>query len=644
MFAATASIACAAPLTSPDGLVAVTVGVDAGQAFYRVELAGRRLLDDSPLGLVTSQADLSQELSLTSASAVATVRHAYELQNGKTRQVDSSARRQSYTFTNSSGVQFSVVLEVSNDGVAFAYQLHGDQDEQVVVEQELTGFALPQKSRSFLHPMHQARSGWEETNPSYEAHYVLDRPVGEPSPDGQGWCFPALFHVPESGWLLVSETGVDGRYCGMHLAHKSTDGLYRVAFPQSAASLPIHPVHPTVAGHAQLPWRTIAVGRTLAPIVASTLATDLVEPLYELDSPPTLGIAAWSWVFLKDSQTVEPIQRQFIDMAADMGWKHVLIDSMWDQQIGRERITELVEYARAKHVGILLWYNSNPAGADRWNNAPMTPKSRMHTPEVREQEMAWLEEIGVAGLKVDFFGGDKQAVMQLYDGLLRDGARHGLSINFHGTTLPRGWERMYPNFVTNEAVKGMEFITFEQGNADLQPEHCCVLPFTRNVVGPMDFTPVILSRRLQTDGKGPHRRTSDGFELALPVLFQSGVQHLGVTPDQLADQPAFVREYLSRVPTTWDETRLLDGYPGRYVALARRAGDTWFVAAINGTSAPLALALDLSFADANGWQQLTDGDHSVEENATAAASDGIVSLHLQAAGGAVLIQLPKRRD
>jgi Glycoside hydrolase 97/Glycosyl-hydrolase 97 N-terminal/Glycosyl-hydrolase 97 C-terminal, oligomerisation len=626
----------AAEVASPDERVRATVSVVDGSLRYRVSLDGETLLEDSPLGLVTSAGDLSRGLTLDGETDVTSVRDEYSLPIGKKSRATYLANRRVTTVRSASGQRMSVVVQVSDDGVALAYRLHGDPGAEVVVERELTGFALPEGSHGFLHPMHVARSGWMRTNPSYEAHYSIDQPVGVPSSDGQGWCFPALFRVGDEGWVLISETGVDGGYTGTHLAHESAGGVYRLAFPQRDENLPTDPIAPTVAGDAQTPWRILIVGRTLAPIVESTLATDLVRPLFESDGVFPPGRSAWSWVFLKDGETVYETQREFIDMAAELGWEYVLIDSMWDQQIGRDRIAELVDYAAGKNVGVWLWYNSNGP----WNDAPQTPKNRMYDRDVRAREMEWLREIGVKGLKVDFFGGDKQSGMRFYDGLLRDAARYGLSLNFHGTTLPRGWERMYPNFVTNEAVMGMEFVTFEQRNADLEAQHASVLPYVRNVVGPMDFTPVILSVPLGLQPDPPQRRTTDAFELTLPVLFFSGVQHFGITPAQLAAQPEYVKAYLSRLPATWDETRHVDGYPGRFAVLARRSGETWYVAAINGEAQEKEVAIPSALLDEIGgpgpWTILADGQDGVEQRPLSAPAGEPLTFSLPPNGGAVL--------
>ena len=366
--------------------------------------------------------------------------------------------------------------------------------------------------------------------------------------------------------------------------------------------------------------------------MASTLATDLVTPLYELDWQPRPGRVAWSWLALKDQNTIEPVQRKYIDLAEQLNFEYVLIDADWDRQIGREKIAELAEYAKSKGVDLLLWYNSN----GEWNDAPYTPQDCMHTPEARAKEMAWLEKTGIKGIKVDFFGGDKQDVMALYDAILRDAAKHKLMVNFHGATIPRGWDRMYPNFATCEAVRGMEFCTFEQVNADRQPAHCAMLPFVRNVIGPQDFTPVMIGEKLAPFDNAPKRRTTLGFELALPVIFHSPVQHFGLVPEDMERLPYFVLDYLRNVPTTWDATQLVAGEPGRFVVIARKKGDRQYIGAINGTDEPLTISIPAEFAE--GATAIVDDDEGgLKEQELASDDDGKFELVLLPRGGAVLV-------
>jgi hypothetical protein len=309
----------------------------------------------------------------------------------------------------------------------------------------------------------------------------------------------------------------------------------------------------------------------------------------------------------------------------------VLVDADWDRQIGREKLAELAKYAKDKGVRLLLWYNSN----GDWNDAPYTPQDCMDTPEAREKEMAWMEETGIAGIKVDFFGGDKQDVMDLYDGILRDAAKHELMVNFHGATIPRGWDRMYPNFATCEAVRGMEFCTFEQVNADQQPSHCTILPFTRNVIGPMDFTPVMIGEKLASSPNAPTRRTTLGFELALPIIFQTPIQHFGLVPEDLDRLPSFAVDYLKGVPTTWDETELLEGEPGKFVVLARKKNGRHYIGAINGTDKPLIISIPGQLA--NRAIAIVDGSQGLVQETLTAKSNATYELTLQPHGGAMIV-------
>jgi len=234
----------------------------------------------------------------------------------------------------------------------------------------------------------------------------------------------------------------------------------------------------------------------------------------------------------------------------------------------------------------LLWYNS----AGDWNTTPLTPRDKMLTAESRRAEFQMLKDAGIAGIKVDFFGGDGQSMMKYYIKILSDAAKYNLAVNFHGCTFPRGWYRTYPNLVSMEAIRGEEYVTFGQAFADHQPSHCTVIPFTRNLFDPMDFTPVNFSSIPNIN-----RKTTGGFEIALSVLFTSGIQHIAETPDGMAAQKDFVKEYMSSLPETWEDVKFIDGYPGKYVVLARKKGDTWYIAGINGENTERKLILDIPF-------------------------------------------------
>lgn len=624
----------AVAVTSPDGQVVLRLGLaDAGALRYTVEYDGTTVLRPSPLGLETSMGDWHWGLNVQDTSEETTVIDDYRLQHGKQSAVHYEAHRRTLRLANRAGQPLEIIAQVSNHGVALRYRLpEQTAPDTVVAGDEHTGFRFVDGARSWLMPMDPSDAGWSQTFPAYEGHYVKDEPVGQSSPTGVGWAFPGLFRVPGGAWALVTEAGLDGSYHASRLRATRDGAGYRIAGPEPGEGTgPADPVDPSFALPFASPWRLIVVGEGLGPIVESTLVTDVSPPSTVKDASfVEPGTVAWSWLPLKDESINAGTQRRFIDMAARYGFDHLLIDNWWDQQIGYDGVQELVNYAEKKGVGVFLWYNSNGA----FNEAPQTPQDRMHTAKARREEFARLQEMGVRGVKVDFFGGDKQSVIQLYLDIFRDAAAHELMVNVHGSTLPRGWHRTYPNFMTSEAVRGYEYITFGQEDADRAPRHATVLPFTRNVVGPMDFTPTML-----TDSVGASkRRTSDAFDLAMSVVFESGLQHLGVTPESLAGQPAFVQELLGEMPAAWDETWFVDGYPGHYVVIARRSGDTWYLGGVNGASSPREVQVPLDFLEAPAAGRLvTDGDdpRSVEQRTVKASPTDSLTIELRGREGVV---------
>lgn len=626
-----------ATLTSPDGAIRVEFTVDeAGMPRYGITRAGETVLASSELGLVRDDADLARGLTLLCSSPIEPVTDRYELLTGKKRHVTYRANRQVHELADAHGVRVDVIFQVSDDGVAFRYALPATSGPAATaprtILEERSSFRFPAGTRAWLQPMSVAKSGWKRTNPSYEENYEMDVPAGTPSTLGAGWVFPALFRTGAT-WVALTETAVEASDCGARLRHESPGGEYRIGFPDPRETRDGRPVTPVVRLPWVSPWRVLALG-DLATVTESTLGTDLAAPARVAAGADWLrpGKASWSWPLLGDKQTVFPVQRDFVDFAARMGWAYCLVDALWDTQIRMEKIAELAAYARTKGVGLLLWYNTN----GDWNDAPQTPKDRMHTPEARRAEFARLRALGIKGVKVDFFGGDGPAAIELYHEILHDAAQAGLLVNFHGATLPRGWTRTYPNLMTVEAIKGFEFITFEQENADRQPAHCAMIPFTRNLFEAMDFTPLCLG---PLPG-GKVRRTTVAFELALTVLFTSGIQHYPELPARMAEQPAAVQDFLRRVPSVWEDSKFLDGEPGRHVTLARRGEDgRWFVAGVNGEAQSRELALDLARIAPAGTGRLfaDDGLGGFAERSVRWAAGDKLSLTLPAAGGFVLI-------
>lgn len=623
-------------VTSPDGSISVELRLDAGTLSYRVAVEGQIVLEPSPLGLETSIGSFAAGLKAGEVST-GKIDERYTLPHGKVRDVHYRANELTAGFANEHGDKVEVVFRVSDRDVAFAYRLSGKDRQRIVIQREHTGFDFPANATAFVTHQVPPGVGWMASKPSYEEAYKIDVPIGTKSPHGLGFTFPALFRIGEDGWVLVSETGVSSNYAGTRLGEPTASGLYPIAFPEPGENGGVGDATVSAALPLLTPWRTLTIGRTLAPIVETTVATDVVKPLYEPSQTYQPGRATWSWLVWQDASMNEADQRTFIDLAASMGYEYILVDALWDANLGREKLAELVAYAAGKKVGVLLWYNSNGS----WNDAPQTPRNLMDSAPARQREMAWLQSIGVKGLKVDFFGGDKQTTMKLYEDILTDANAHGLMLNFHGATLPRGWERMYPNHMTSEAVTASENLIFSQDFADKEAWNSTVFSFVRNPVAAMDYGPLVLNERFHRDpDKGNIRRTTDAFQLATTVLFQSPLQHFGLTPNNLEEQPAFVIDFLKRVPATWDETRYVSGYPGRDIAIARRKGESWYLAATNGENTRKELTLSAPFLAGRTFTLIHDrsGNRRAGERELKIGSDGKISLTLEPGGGAVLFE------
>lgn len=577
--------------SSPDKKLVVTVADDGGRPTYRVAYGETLFLESSPLGLSTNIGDFSQGMVLQESSfAVSPVSGHYELPTIKRGKVDVRATKAVCPFYRDGKHIFDVVFHVSDHDVAFKYKMY-PQGETLccVVKEEATGFVLPGGTTTFLCPQVAPMGGFARTYPSYETGYTADGEMGK-NGWGYGYTFPCLFRTGDKGWVLISETGVDSRYCASRLMGKD-GGLYTIGFPQEGEYNGNGTTCPGIALPGETPWRTITIGQTLAPIVETTIPYDVVEPLYEPSRRYVYGRGTWSWIIGGDNSMNYDEQKRYVDFAADMGYESVLVDAWWDSRVGYERIAELARYAAGKGVGLYLWYNSN----GYWNDAPQGPRGRMDNMIVRRREMKWMKEAGIRGIKVDFIGSDKQQTMQLYEDILADANDYGLMVIYHGCTLPRGWERMYPNFVASEAVLASENLNFSQKSCDAEAFNACLHPFIRNTVGSMDFGGSALNKyyNAKNEPHGSRRVTSDVYALATAVLFQSPVQHFALAPNNLTDAPAWAIDFMKQVPTTWDDIRFIDGYPGKYVILARRHGDKWYVAGVNAQQETLKTEISL---------------------------------------------------
>ena len=577
-------------IASPDGKLVVTVADMDGRPSYSVSYDNVLFLKPSPLGIIANIGDFSSGMSLEKNVSTNKIDETYELASIKQSKVRYVANEAVFSFTQQGKTIYDVIFRISNNDVAFKYKIYPQGETlSCVVKQEVTGFVFPDGTTTFLCPQSKPMGGFARTSPSYETSYTADDVAGK-NGWGEGYTFPCLFRNGDNGWVLVSETGVNGGYCASRLlGHK--EGVYTIGFPQEGEANGNGTVSPGIALPGETPWRTITVGKTLAPIVETTVPFDVVKPLYPAKGEYTYGRGSWSWIIGMDGSTNYKEQLRYIDFSAAMGYQSVLVDALWDKQIGREKIEELAKYGKDKGVALYLWYNSN----GYWNDAPQTPRGIMDNAIARRKEMKWMQSIGIRGIKVDFFGGDKQMTMQLYEDILSDANEYGLLVIFHGCTLPRGWERMYPNFASSEAVLASENLHFSQGSCDNEAFNATLHPFIRNTVGSMDFGGSALNKYYNADNapRGSRRVTSDVYALATAVLFQSPVQHFALAPNNLTDAPSWAIDFMKEVPTTWDEVRFIDGYPGKYVILARRHGDKWYIAGVNAQKETLKLKVNL---------------------------------------------------
>lgn len=578
-------------VSSPDGRLVVDVTASGGVPTYSVNYDGKTFIDASPLGLKADIGDLSSGMAMSNVSDIEKVIDSYSQQNLKKSNKEYTANRRAYSFSKDGKPVYDIVFQVGDNDIAFKYVFAPNDKAKVArIDDEVTSFVLPEATTTFLCPQMKPMTGFARTAPSYETSYTADAPMGE-NGYGDGYVFPALFKVGDDGWMLISETGVDGSYCGSHIANVGGN-VYKVAFPNPAELNGLGSSSAGVTLPGETPWRTITLGTTLAPIMETTVATDVVRPKYAPSQDYKSGKGTWSWITRQRDSGPYSEQIEFIDLAHAMGWNSVLIDACWDTNIGYDKIEELAKIAKDKGVDIFLWYNSN----GYWNDAPQTPRNKMDRELPRREEMAWMKENGIRGIKVDFFGGDKQPMMQLYEDILKDANDYGLEVIFHGCTLPRGWDRMYPNFTAAEAVRASENLFFSEWECDNEAFSATFHPVCRNAVAAMDFGGSTLNKwwnSTDTPGKRHARKTSDVFQLATSVMFQSPVQHFAISPTNLQTAPEWALDFMKNVPTTWDDVKFIDGYPGKYMIMARRHGDTWYVTGINAMKEPLKTKISL---------------------------------------------------
>ena len=602
---------------SPDGKLQVNVECEGGKVSYTVDYEGKQMLTRSALGLVANYGDFSQNLTMGKLTDMGVEHVAYDESRIKKAHVEKDVVEAYIGFLNEKKDSMTLHLHVSNNDMAYRYELirpKKDNPKSVIIYKEVSGFNFPQQTTTFLCPQITPMTGWERTKPSYEEEYTPDAPMNVKSQFGVGYTFPCLFKVGEDGWALVSETGVTSGYPGSRLSDYDPEHGYTIAFPQKGENNGIGSEYAGIPLPGKTPWRTITVGKTLAPIVETTIPFDVVAPLYEPSINYKPARYTWSWLIWQDNSVNYDDQIKMIDVAAAQGYEAVLVDGCWDTQIGYGRIEELSKYAQSKGVKLMLWYNSN--GFE--NDAPQTPRQVMNNSIARKRDMAWMKKIGVCGIKVDFFGGDKQETMKLYEDILSDANDYGLEVIFHGCTMPRGWERMYPNYVASEAALASENVYFTDYHAKKEAFEMTMHPFSRNAVGSFDWGGVMMNKYMSRDNKSRHQRfTSDVFEMATAITNQSSVNCVCLYPNNLEDVPQWELDWLKAVPTAWEDVKFIAGYPTQYAVVARKAssanGSTaqksngkWFVGGLNATDKPLTLTLDLPMFAGKTVEYLTD--------------------------------------
>ena len=620
-------------ISSPDKAILVNCKID-DSVSYQIFYKGQPVMQNSKLGLIRSDENFTSKLRFIKASGATQVSDQYHMLTAKKSKITYVATRKVVELLTAGGKKMNINFQVSNDGVAFQYEFPEKDNTIRKIDTEATSFHFFNGTKAWLQPKTEAQTGFEHTNPSYEAHYMMDIPTGTPSPGKNGWVYPALFRYNDV-WIMLTEAALGRTYCGTALQQYSANSEYKINFPQSPEVFTngVPTLNPESTLPWKTPWRILVVG-SIKTITESTLGTDLAFPAKKMD-PSFIkpGKASWSWILKKDDSTVFSVQKKYIDFASDMKWQYCLMDAMWDKLIGYDSAAILAKYAQEKNVGLLVWYNS----AGSWNTVKFTPKDKLLTHESRVKEFGRLQQMGIKGIKVDFFSGDGQSMINYYQDILEDAARFKLLVNFHGATLPRGLHRTYPNLMTVEAVQGYEMITFNQRDANMYPAHAVMSAMVRNAFDPMDFTPMNLY-------KIPRIRkvTTPVFELATAVLFLSGIQHYAESPDGMEHVPENIKDFLRQLPNNWDDVKFIDGYPGQHYVVARRAGTKWYIAGINGENKAKDLNLDLSFLKSNNKATLINsGDTNQTEtsfqfNALSLAS-GKVNISLKANDGFIII-------
>jgi len=541
------------------------------------------------LGLTRADQDFSKELKFLKAGKAQLINEQYVALHGKRSHCTNSANETVVSFENPGKAKLNLIIRAYNDGVAFRYEFP-EKEGSFVIKDELTSYTIPSRAKRWMEK-------WDLAN---EGPYSLIKDENIQ----QTWSVPALFNSTDSVcWYLIHEADLNRSYCGTKLSNIADKSSFKLTFPDPGDGK--GESQPTITLPWKSPWRVIVMGN-LADIVESTLIDDVSTPsvIAKTDWIKP-GIASWNYWSSNHGTKDYKIVCKFADLAAEMNWPYTLLDWEWDEMGNGGKLEDAVKYINSKGVKPLIWYNS---GAFKWVTA--TPFDRMLTRESRIQEFSKLQKLGVKGVKIDFFLSEKQDLIKYYLDILDDAAQFEIMIYFHGCIVPRGWSRTYPHLMTHEGVRGAEWYNNGPEFTNIAPEHNTILPFTRNVVGPMDYTPVTF-----TNSQFPHI-TSYGHELALSVVFESGFQHMADRPEGYLELPDAAKSFLKEVPNAWDNTKLISGYPGKDIVIARQKGDVWYIGGINAEARrEKTKTLKFDFLTEGVKYKLTliaDGEHDKE--------------------------------
>jgi alpha-glucosidase len=534
---------------------------DAGEwyikAYYNNDGKQTEAIPRIDLGLSRSDQDFAKELKFLKTGKPLLINEKYTALHGKKSACTNSANEVVVSFENPSKAKLNIIIRAYNDGIAFRYEFP-EKAGSFTMKDELTSFSIAKETSRWM----------ERWNPANEGLYTAMTNRMMPGE----WGYPALFNTSDkSTWFLMHESDVDRNYCGTKLSNTVDSTKYKLTFPNQRDGRGIGQSQPIVTLPWKSPWRVVIMG-SLSDIVASTLVDDVATPsVIKNTSWIKPGVASWNYWSSNHGTKDYKIVTDFADLAAEMGWPYTLLDWEWDSMTNGGKLEDALKYIHSLGVKPLMWYNSGGPHT----GVTSTPRDRMLTHENRVEEFTKLKKLGVVGVKVDFFESEKQDMIKYYLDILEDAAQFEMMVYFHGCIVPRGWERTYPNLMTYEAVRGAEWYNNTPDFSMPAPEHNAILPFTRNVVGGMDYTPVTF-----TNSQFPHL-TSFGHELALSVLFESGLQHFADRPEGYRELPDAVKTFLKEVPNAWDDIKLLQGTPGRDVVLARRKGTAWYIGGIS---------------------------------------------------------------